>query len=77
MFIVAGADDNNSQEAIVITHTAPGPYVSTELTSNVEETDTRIWLHVCNSEAQRILTLSPDTDTYILAYHCYPQGKRS
>ena len=45
-FIVAGAADNNSQEAVVITHTAPGPYVSTELTCNAEETDTRIWLHV-------------------------------
>ena len=74
-FIVAGAADNNSQEAVVITHTAPGPYVSTELTCNAEETDTRIWLHVCNSKAQRILILSPDTDTYHIGLPLLPPGK--
>ena len=44
-FVIAGA---NGQEVVVITRMAAGPYVSTELTSNAEETDTHIWLHVVN-----------------------------
>ena len=32
--------------------------------SNVEETDTRLWLHVKNTTCRHILVLSPDTDIY-------------
>ena len=66
-FIVAGAAGNNSQEAVVVTSMAPGP--------NTEETDTRIWLHVLNSTAQRIFILSPDTDTYHISLPLLPPGK--
>ncbi len=31
---------------------------------NAEETDTRIWLHVKQTSANRILVISPDTDVY-------------
>ena len=31
---------------------------------NAEETDTRIWLHCRQSECEKILVLSPDTDIY-------------
>ena len=49
--------------------------MSTELTCNAEETDTRIWLHVLNSTAQRLLILSPDTDTYDIGLTLLPPGK--
>ena len=74
-FIVAGATHDNGPEAVVVTRTAPSPYVSTVLTSNAEETDTRIWLHVLQSSAQRILVLSPDTDTYHIGLPLLPPGK--
>ena len=35
-----------------------------QLESNAEESDTRIWLHVMNSAGQNKLVLSPDTDVY-------------
>ena len=72
-FVVAGTADNNSQEAIVITHTTS--YVSTELTCNAEETDTRIWLHILNSTIQPVLILSPDTDTYHIGLALLPPVK--
>lgn len=31
---------------------------------NAEETDTRIWLHVKQTECRNVLVLSPDTDVY-------------
>ena len=49
--------------------------MSTELTCNAEETDTRIWLHVLNSTAQHLLILSPDTDTYHIGLTLLPPGK--
>ena len=67
---------DNGQEAVVITRMAPGPYGSTNLTSNDEENDTRIGLHVLKSRAQRILVLSPDTDTYHIGLRFSSQGAR-
>jgi len=32
--------------------------------SNAEETDNRIWRHACQSQANKILIHSPDTDAY-------------
>lgn len=40
-----------------------------------EETNTRIWLHVFNSTAQRMLILSPDTDTYHIGLALLPPVK--
>lgn len=40
------------------------PQHDTHLSSNAEETDTRIWLHTINSFGQRKLIQSPDTDVY-------------
>ena len=42
---------------------------------DAKETDTRIWPHVCNSKAQRILILSPDTDTYHIGLPLLFPGK--
>lgn len=33
-------------------------------TCSAEESDTRIWLHVRESNAERVLVMSPDTDVY-------------
>ena len=64
MFVVAGATHDDGTEAVIVTHTAPSPYISTALTYNIEETDMWMWLHVLQSSAQHILVLSPDTDTH-------------
>ena len=34
------------------------------LTSDAEESDTRVWLHVVHSAGTRKLLFSPDTDVY-------------
>lgn len=40
------------------------PTVDEQLTSNAEESDTRIWLHVLHSGGTRKLVLSSNTDVY-------------
>ena len=36
------------------------------LSSNSEEADTRIWLHVRRTDCNKVLVLSPDTDVYFI-----------
>ena len=38
--------------------------IDERLTSNAEESDTKIWLHVLHSADTKKLVLSPDTDVY-------------
>ena len=40
------------------------PHLAPTYYSNAEETDTRIWLHVCQSPLHRFYIFSPDTDVY-------------
>ena len=40
------------------------PQPDPEYLCNAEETDTRIWVHVKQTDYKKILVLSPDTDTY-------------
>lgn len=35
-----------------------------QFTSNTEETDTRLWLHICRTRYSRIFIMSPDTHMY-------------
>ncbi len=52
-----------AEKAMFVTHHTQ-PIVDERLTSNAEESDTRIWLHVLHSAGTRKLVLSPDTDVY-------------
>ncbi len=60
-FVTAGGLDGDM--ARFVTHHTQ-PIVDERLTSNAEESDTRIWLHVLHSAGTRKLVLSPDTDVY-------------
>jgi len=63
-FVTAGGlEGDHAQKAMFVTRQTP-PTVDERLTSNAEESDTRIWLHVLHSEGTRKLVLSPDTDVY-------------
>ena len=62
-FITAGAMENDSDEAILVSKDLdPHPYPL--LRSNAEESDIRIWLHVKQSAGSKVLIQPPDTDTY-------------
>ena len=63
-FVTAGGLDGtlrNKAMSVTQRHT---PQCEPQLTCNAEESDTRIWLHVLNSNGQKKLVLSPDTDVY-------------
>ena len=61
-FVTAGGlEGDHAQKAMFVTRQTP-PTVDERLTSNAEESDTRIWLHVLHSGGTRKLVLSPDTD---------------
>ncbi len=63
-FVTAGGlQGSMAEKAMLITHQTE-PIVDERLTSNAEESDTRIWLRVFHSAGTRKLVLSPDTDVY-------------
>lgn len=62
-FITAGAMADDSGEAILVGKDLD-PRIYPALTSNAEESDTRIWLHIKHSAGVKKLIQSPDTDTY-------------
>ena len=63
LYVAGCFDDTISQTTWSVTANdirEPNP----SYTSNAEETDTRIWLHVKQMKPTNILILSPDTDVY-------------
>ena len=63
-FVTAGGlQGSMAEKAMFVTHQTE-PIVDERLTSNAEESDTRIWLHVLHSAGTRKFVLSPDTDVY-------------
>ncbi len=61
---VAGAFDDSATDSAWFVQGQQSPQPDPSFTCNAEETDTRIWLHVKQTSATRVLIVSPDTDVY-------------
>ena len=61
---VAGGFDGHLTDTVWYVQGNSRPQPDPTYTSNAEETDTRIWLHVKQTAHKQILLLSPDTDVY-------------
>ena len=63
LYIAGGFEDEITDTCWYVQYkTKPQP--DPRLKSNAEETDTRLWLHVKQSQCTKILVISPDTDIY-------------
>ena len=63
VYLAGGHEEGITDTCWYVTNdTKPQP--DPKYTSNAEETDTRIWVHVRQTECTRILVVSPDTDVY-------------
>ena len=63
MYVAGGFDDAIQDTCWYVTNTEK-PQPEPRYTSNAEETDTRIWVHVRQTECTKITVISPDTDVY-------------
>ena len=63
-FVTAGGLQGHLAEKAMFVTNRIQPTVVDRLTSNAEESDTQIWLHVLQSAGTRKLVLSPDTNVY-------------
>ena len=63
-FVTTGGLDGVYRNKAAYVESNQVPQYDPQLTSNVEEADTRIWLHVTNYSGNKKLILSPDTDVY-------------
>ena len=64
IFLVAGGFDGDIQDTAWFVSRNSGPQPNPAYTSNAEEADTRLWMHVQVTNTTTILILSPDTDIY-------------
>lgn len=62
--IVAGAFDGHIAATAWFVQGRQSPQPDPSYACNAEETDTRIWLHLKQTTADKILVVSPDTDVY-------------
>jgi len=60
-FVTSGATENS--KSTVVTKNE-GIYTWSTIESNVDESDTRLWLHLKHSSGRKKFILSPDTDVY-------------
>ena len=65
-FVTAGGFTGSLQNQAMFTKLNMSPQPDSSLTCNVDESDSRIWLHVFYSAGDRKLVLSPDTDVYTI-----------
>ena len=63
-FVTAGGLQGDLAEKAMYVTNQTQATIDERLTSNAEESDTRIWLHVLHSAGTKKLVLSPDTDVY-------------
>ena len=63
IYLAGGYDDAISDTCCYMSYNNK-PQPDSKFSSNSEETDTRIWLHILKSDCTRILVISPDTDVY-------------
>ena len=61
---IAGGFEGDIEDTAWSVSSNSSPQPQPRYTSNAEETDTRLWLHVKNTTKERILIKSPDTDIY-------------
>ena len=64
IFLVAGGFEGDIQDTAWFVSYGSRPQPNPAYTSNAEEADTRLWMHVKRTNASKILVLSPDTDIY-------------
>ena len=62
LYIAGAFEGAISDTAWFVNDPQPDPL----FTSNAEESDTRLWLHVKKSRYARVLISSPDTDVYVI-----------
>ena len=65
-FVVAGGFEGNLQDTAWHVDCKGQPNPEPMLTTNAEETDTRVWRHVNQSTTSQCLVVSPDTDVYMI-----------
>ena len=70
IFMIAGGFREDIQDTAWLVTGNNTPKPNPQYTSNAEESDMRIWLHVKMSEKNRILIRSPDTDVYHIGLTC-------
>ena len=63
LFLAGGFDDPIADTCWYVQYNT-NPQPDPRYNSNAEETDTRMWVHVKQTQCTRILVLSPDTDIY-------------
>ena len=64
IFLVAGGFQGAIQDTAWFVSYGTRPQPNPAYTSNAEEADTRLWMHVKRTNTSKILILSPDTDIY-------------
>ena len=73
---VAGGYNGVIQDTCWFVRNNSKPQPDPKYTSNAEETDTRIWLHVRQTKCTKVLVVSPDTDTYHIGLPLVPQSDK-
>ena len=71
---VAGAFENDIADTVWFVTQSNNPEPNPAFSSNAEETDTRLWLHVRKTDHTRILVTSPDTDVYVIGLALQSKG---
>lgn len=64
LFYVAGGFEGSIEDTAWFVTSENNPQPDPAYSSNAEETDTRLWLHVKRTTTTHILVISPDTDIY-------------
>ena len=75
LYLAGGFDDPFADTCWFVQYTGK-PQLDARYNSNAEETDTRLWVHVKQTEYTRILILSPDTDIYHIGLPLNRQSKQ-
>ena len=72
---VAGGHNGDLMDTCWYVKNKTKPNPDPKYSSNAEETDTRIWVHVKQTECERIPVVSPDTDVYHIGLPLASQNK--
>ncbi|PIK46615.1 hypothetical protein BSL78_16510 [Apostichopus japonicus] len=64
LITAGGFDGDNTDQALSVSKNNPTISVVSELTSNHEEGDSRVWFHTGKTTCERVVIYSPDRDTF-------------